>query len=198
MSATDWRAGGADRWRRRQSKQGKHLRKPGKASGRRGAQTARMSVSVRELPAYHVASMRYVGPYGPHGIPELWVKLKTWMRTHGLLTPGAITLGVSYDDPSITAPERCRYDACVVVPPSLPPDRWVHRIDVAGGTCAVAVFEGTAHGIEAAWDRLFGAWLPASGFQPDDRPCVEIYRHPGGVANLPRFRCELCLPVRPL
>jgi DNA gyrase inhibitor GyrI len=30
-----------------------------------------MNVAVRELPRYRVAYMRYVGPYGPHSIPEL-------------------------------------------------------------------------------------------------------------------------------
>ena len=35
-----------------------------------------MSVRVTELPAHHVAYMRYVGPYGAHGIPDLWKKLR--------------------------------------------------------------------------------------------------------------------------
>jgi len=35
---------------------------------------------------------------------------------------------------------------------------------------------GTAHEIESAWDQIFGAWLPQSSLQPDDRPCLEIYR----------------------
>ena len=38
-----------------------------------------MNVQVRQSPPYHVAYMRYVGPYGPHGIPELWMKLRTWI-----------------------------------------------------------------------------------------------------------------------
>lgn len=32
-----------------------------------------MRVQVLALPAFHVAYMRYVGPYGPHGIPALWL-----------------------------------------------------------------------------------------------------------------------------
>jgi hypothetical protein len=34
-----------------------------------------MRVQVRDLPAFHVAYMRYVGPYGAHGIPALWTRL---------------------------------------------------------------------------------------------------------------------------
>ena len=209
MSATAWRGGGAARWSARHRavrNPGKQVRKRGKARHARRPDTPRkrteggaMSVQVRELPPYHVAYMRYVGPYGPHGIPELWMKLQKWMEARGLATDTAIKLGVSYDDPSITAAEKCRYDACVVVPPEFPSDKWVNVLDLPGGKVAVSEFTGGAHEIEEAWGRVFSAWLPGSGYQPDDRPCVEVYRGHAGVDGKPNlFRCELCLPVRPL
>jgi AraC family transcriptional regulator len=80
-----------------------------------------MSIQVRQLPSYHVAYMRYVGPFGPHGIPELWTRLNRWIEVHGLGGPGRITLGVAYDDPAITPADKTRYDACVVVPEDFKP-----------------------------------------------------------------------------
>jgi AraC family transcriptional regulator len=207
MSATEWRLGGAERWRARQDragKTGKPLRKRGKARAARASQTGRreetpMRVQVRDLPAFHVAYMRYVGPYGPHGIPALWQRLRRWMEPRGLCTPGRTTLGVAYDDPAITAAERCRYDACVVVPDDFAADRWVNVTTVPAGRYAVAGFTGTAHDIGAAWDRIFSAWLPRSGYEPDDRSCYELYRgDPRVDTRTAWFRCELCLPVRPL
>jgi AraC family transcriptional regulator len=157
-----------------------------------------MSVQVREMPVQHVAYMRYVGPYGPRGIPELWGKFVTWLKAHDLLE-GSVRLGVAYDDPSVTAPEKCRYDACVVVPKSFVPDRAVNVMDVPGGKYAIAGFAGTAHEITSVWDRVLSAWLPASGFEPDDRPCFEVYRgDPTIDGKKGTFRCELFLPVRPL
>jgi AraC family transcriptional regulator len=198
MSATDWRAGGAERWLRRR-KPGQQVRKPGKAPRRRATHTAPMSIRVAERPSQHVAFMRYVGPYGAHGIPELWARLRTWIAAHDLGTGPRITLGVAYDDPSITAPDRCRYDACVVVPRDFTPDRLVDVTDVAGGRYAVAEFVGTAHEIEGVWNRVFAGWLPGSGYEPDDRPCYELYRgDPTVDARRGIFRCELHLPVRPL
>ena len=109
MSATEWRAGGAAGWSARHRPErnvGKQLRKTGKARGRgrlhsRGRRTEErsMSVQVRELPPYHVAYMRYVGPYGAHGIPELWTRFDKWMEARGLRPEARITLGVGYDDP---------------------------------------------------------------------------------------------------
>ena len=40
-------------------------------------------------------------------------------------------------------------------------------------------------------------WLPGSGYEPDDRPCLEVYRGNPSV-GAGAFRCELCVPVRPL
>ena len=73
-----------------------------------------MNVRIGELPRYHVAYMRHVGPYGAHGIPALWKRLHEWTRTRGLDTPDSIKLGIGHDDPDVTAVEKCRYDACVV------------------------------------------------------------------------------------
>jgi AraC family transcriptional regulator len=209
MSATQWRGGGADRWRERrqpEGKAGKLLRNPGKAGRgaradtfRRRAEEGPMTVHVRALPAYHVAYMRYVGPYGADGIPELWLRLRRWMQARELDGDTAVKLGIGYDDPGITKAEKCRYDACVVVPRNFVADRWVNLMGVPAGTYAIAEFTGTAHEIEGAWECVFGAWLPNSGYQPDDRPGVEMYRgNPNLDGKAGAFRCELCLPVRPL
>jgi AraC family transcriptional regulator len=198
MSATAWRAGGAARWRRRWRKADQRLRKAGKAARGGRRQTGRMSVRVTEMPALRVAAMRYVGPYGAHGIPELWQRLRAWIAAHDLGHGPRVTVGIAHDDPSITAPERCRHDACVVVPGAFVPDRLVDVVDVAGGLYAVAEFVGTAHEIEGAWDRVFAAWLPGSGYEPDDRPCYEVYRGDPSVDGRAVFRCELHLPVRTL
>src|SRR5215510_2318435 len=88
-TATAWRERGASKER----KTSKAIGKRRKASAARRADTARrrkeatMNVQVRESPPYHVAYLRYIGPYGPHGIPELWVKLRTWMDARGLASP---------------------------------------------------------------------------------------------------------------
>ena len=158
-----------------------------------------MNVHVGQLPTYHVAYMRYVGPYGPHGIPALWKRLEDWIRTHGLEGPESIRIGIGHDDPTITAHEKCRYDACVVVPPDFAGDKWVNVMDVPGGTYAVSAWSGTAHEIEDAWHSLYRTWLPRSGYEPDDRPCLEVYRGGPEVEGRPgAFRCDLCVPVRPI
>jgi len=74
----------------------------------------------------------------------------------------------------------------------------VNVAEIAGGRFAIAEFTGTAHEIESAWDQIFCTWLPQSGLQPDDRPCLEVYRGRSADEKTGIFRCELCLPVKTL
>jgi AraC family transcriptional regulator len=46
---------------------------------------------------------------------------------------------------------------------------------------------------------VMGGWLPESGYQPDDRPCFELYlnsNHSDCAAE--QSDVDLCVPVRPL
>jgi AraC family transcriptional regulator len=158
-----------------------------------------MNASVVTLPDYHVACMRSVGPYGPTQIPALWSKLFGWAQARGLVTPDAVSLGISYDDPNVTPPEKCRYDACIVVPSDPSPDPEITVKVVPGGKYAVSKYEGTADEIGKAWGQILSIWLPSSGYQMDNRDCFELYR---GAFYLDQakgiFECEICVPVKPL
>jgi len=207
MSATQWRMGGHRSWRKlkRASKPGIAIRKASKAIRAGHADTddrlkrPKQQVAIKRLPGLRYVYMRYVGPYGAQGIPRLWEKLRQWMTAHELDVASSICLGVAYDNANIAAANTCRYDAGVVVPADFDADRNVNIAEIASGRYAISDFEGTADDIEEAWLCTFGVWLPDSGFEPDDKPCLELYR--GATAVDPRigpFECELCLPVRPL
>lgn len=195
MSATEWRAGGA----RRRSKRGQPLRKASKAKARGRGQDRPMRVVIQELPACRVAYMRHVGPYGAGGIPALWMRFRKWMSTRGLLEADSLRIGIGHDDGWVTPPEKCRYDACVVLPPDFQGDRLVNVMELPGGRYAMSKYSGTADRIPQAWDGLYRSWLPDSGYEPDDRPCLELYRgNPQVVGRPGTFRADLCVPVRPL
>jgi AraC family transcriptional regulator len=49
-----------------------------------------------------------------------------------------------------------------------------------------------------AWKELFSRWLPGSGYQPDDRPCYEIYRNRPENTPKNKWIVDICCPVRPL
>jgi len=154
-----------------------------------------MQVEIVELPPVKIAYMRQIGPYGP-AIGEFWDKAFTpWLVANGLL--GEPCYGIGHDDPSITPPDKCRYDACVEVPADfVPSGRAVNLGSLPGGRYAVARFYGNPQSIGDVWIELYRDWLPRSGFQCDVRPCFEYYpRNWKPDPATGQFGCDLCMPL---
>ncbi len=155
-----------------------------------------MHVEVKTLPDMRLAYMRHTGPYGGPGISQLWQRFGAWAGRRGLMRPGRAMVGISQDSPDLTAPDRCRYDACVEVDADFRPKGEVGVQTLPGGRYACGEFAGTALDIHAAWQRMFAEWLPGSGWQADERPALELYDRGGMDAATGSMACLLCMPVR--
>ena len=156
-----------------------------------------MNVKLIERPPTSVAYLRHLGPYG-QPVLRFWMEtVFPWLVTNGLLDQPRY--GISHDDPKITAPEQCRYDACAEIAPQFVPSGKALKTTIPGGRYAVMSFQGTVKDIEQAWTALLQDWLPSSGLRLDARPCFEHY--PRGSSYDPQtgvFSCEICIPVIPL
>ena len=120
-----------------------------------------------------------------------------WARAQGLT--GGTRYGISYDDPSVTPPAECRYDAAIEVPSSYVVPEPARLQTLPGGRYAVARFRGTSADVGGAWRWMFREWLPDSGLQVDNRPCFER-QQPGELGGAPGdlVECDICVPVRAL
>lgn len=156
-----------------------------------------MNVKVEILPEYRIAYMRQIGPYGAGNI-QLMQKLKLWAITRDLLNVSSIILGIAHDDPEITSPEKCRYDACLVIPDDYKPENCVNESKLSGGKYAIFPVEHTSEAIANAWEKIFSVWLPESGFQIDDRPVFERYSGVNIDIKIEPVCCEICIPVKQL
>ena len=223
VTASEWRRGcttppGASKPSEADRKLGEVERKPGKAAvdaeihdafnaGEHAGDKTKedimatdksANVKVETLPSYRVAYMRYIGPYGNSGIADVWHRMARWGGPRDLWTPERICLGIPHDNPKVTDPAKCRYDAAVVIPAELDVGSEVNVMDVPGGKYAISPFVGKAWEVGAVYDRIFGDWLPRSGFQPDDRLIFELYKGEPYDQATGNFRCDICVPVRPL
>jgi AraC family transcriptional regulator len=193
-SPTEWR----------KSKAGQMARKRGQSAGRtrrkNGVTTPKetaMKVTILERPPVHVAYLRHTGPYGA-GIGRFWMEnVAPWMSTNNLM--GRERFGIALDDPTVTAPAKCRYDACVQSDAKEMLSGDPGRKMIPGGKYAALAFEGTSDGIGAAWEALLREWLPKSGLQLDSRPFFEHYPVDGRYdPKTGSFTCNICVPVKPL
>ena len=162
------------------------------------SETDRMNVNVRQMPRFHVAYVANLEGYNVEKICEAWRTLYTWASARDLLTPDAQTLGISFDDPTITEFNKCRYYLCLTVPGDIPADETVGLLDIPAGKHGVYRFEGLQQEIIPTYQRLYAEWLPESGYQPADFPCYEIYYATPDNPYEGIFRMDLCIPVIPL
>ena len=138
-----------------------------------------MKVEVVGLPPQRIAFVRHVGPYDEVG--SAFDKLMMWAGPRGLFVPGAMVLGISYDDPSITSAGKLRYDAAITLDSDddAEPEGEVGVRELAGGDYAVVCHQGPYSGLTATYDFMYGRWLPASGYDLTDAPPFEHYlNHP--------------------
>jgi AraC family transcriptional regulator len=209
MSASAWRASG-DR------KNGQAMRKVGHAPARveayfgDGATTPKWrvlmndialetQVEVRTLPERTVAYVRHTGPYQGNAelFGRLFGQLAAWAGPRGLLGSGAQFLSVYHDDPAVTDDDKLRVICGCVVPADTEVGGEIGKTQLAGGAYAVGRFELSPDQYAAAWDALYGQWLPSSGYQADDRPAFEQYLNDPESHPEKKHIVEICIPVRP-
>jgi AraC family transcriptional regulator len=224
MSASEWRDGGYFAWSKigkPNGKGGKPLGKDGKEDGRpdgyagfinsenRRAEmkekpktSMKIDVEVADLPEYHVAYARHVGPYqgDPAVFEALFGKLMGWAGPRGLCRfPETKVMCVYHDNPDVTPDDKLRVSACITVPEDTSVEGEIGEMDVPGGRFAVAHLEITdPKQYGEAWDSLMGNWMPDSGYQPDDRLCYELYLNDAKSDPEGKQIVELCVPVKPL
>jgi AraC family transcriptional regulator len=151
-----------------------------------------MKITVVERQPVKVFYLRHTGPFG-EPVGRFWRTTVTpWLADHGLLD--CPRYGVAVDNPMDTAPDNCRYDACVEVPAGLQlPD--AEETTIPGGRYAVTAFKGTAAQIGPAWGAFIAAFFASHAADPRRRPLEHYPRGAPFDARTGVFACELCLPV---
>jgi len=193
-SPTEWRKRKPDQVQRKLDQAASIVRRK---NGRSPTQELTMNVRILDREPVHVAYLRYTGAYGP-GISEFWMNtVAPWMSANNLM--GRERFGISLDDPIVTKPTQCRYDACVASPDGEVLSGHPQRKVIPGGKYACLAYEGTGSDIGASWNALLRDWLPKSGLQLDARPFFEYYAIDGRYdPKTGSFTCDICVPVAPL
>ena len=156
--------------------------------------SAVVDAEVKEMPDFHVAFVRKLGPYCKETCEPAFGELMQWAQPNGYVGSGPM-LGVYWDNPEVTPPEKCRVDACICVPEGTKPDSPVGIQVISGGPYAVCHFEVATDDFSQAWEDAF-KWLVSGGYECDDRPCYELYHncadeHPEG-----KWIFDICIPLK--
>lgn len=154
-----------------------------------------VSVTFRTEPTRSCLALRRTGDYLESG--QAWAQLSEWvLRFPDLRAPPHIPFGLVYDDPDITPPERCRYDACwpiVTKPPHAQRPDWLRVIDVPGGTYAVTEHQGPYDTMRESYVGLLGRALPRCNLELAPDPVLEVYLNAPNEVPPDQLRTQLCV-----
>jgi AraC family transcriptional regulator len=152
-------------------------------------------VRIRDLPARTVAYIRVRNPYRGDAVVKAIQRLVAWAERNSLA--GGQWLGYQWDNPEITALERCQYYAAVEAPPErFTPKGEIGRFRFPPMVVAQVEVRGGIDLELRALQWLFGTWLPRSGYVPDDHPCFEAWIGRPFAHGFERFELHAQLPVR--
>ena len=150
-------------------------------------------VTIRSEPARRLAAIAHSGPYFEIG--RSFEKLFATLTTRNLVQQTGHMVGVFYNDPAQTAPDKLKSHAGVEVSDGLPVAAPLEAVTLPAARHAVLTFTGPYAGLPAAYDQLFAVWLPESGETPADLPSFEIYLNSPMDTEQDKLVTELCLPL---
>jgi AraC family transcriptional regulator len=134
-----------------------------------------MSVVIKEIPARRLAVFEHRG--APEKMGESVNKLIHWAKSQSInLKPKAgEAFGFAYDDPKATESADFRFDLGITVPEQIKIEGAIIEKRLPAGRYAVSMHKGTRETIGDTVYGLYRDWLPHSGEQLGDLPCIFCY-----------------------
>jgi AraC family transcriptional regulator len=154
-----------------------------------------MEVKIQDIEPMRVAFVRHVGPYNQ--VSVAWEKLCTHLGKEGYLGPGCQFVGICYDDPEVTPPEKIRYDACIKVDEKFVPADEIAVQTIGGGEYAVTTHFGPYEKLGETYSKLFGEWLMKSDREVSSEPGMEFYLNDPDSTEPDDLLTDICIPLKP-
>ncbi|MCL4675057.1 MAG: AraC family transcriptional regulator [Pararhodobacter sp.] len=151
-------------------------------------------VAISDQPPRSVIGIGHRGPYTQMG--RSFQAMSEGLGAAGLWPQVRAMIAVYLDDPAIVAPDRLRGMAAVSVGGAVDAPKGFTALDLVGGRYAVMRVSGPYAGLAAAYDWLYGTWLPHSGETPRDEPCYEQYVNNPSDTAPEDLKTDIYLPLR--
>ncbi|HTO78659.1 MAG TPA: GyrI-like domain-containing protein [Methylocystis sp.] len=151
-----------------------------------------MQVDIIEIAPMRLHTILHSGPVSD--IPQAWRRLEEWLSARGLRDQVELVVGLCEEAPNDVG--DIVYRAGVVLRGAVAASDEIEIVGAPGGRYAGYRHVGPYSEIADAFQRLYREWLPTSGFEPDNRPALDICRNDPRVTPEPELVTDLLLPIR--
>ncbi|MET0284265.1 MAG: AraC family transcriptional regulator [Polyangiales bacterium] len=133
--------------------------------------------------------------YDLAALDQTWHALIRRLRQLGLAGEDVDAWGVAHDSPNLTAPELCRYHACVPCRADAELPAPLFRGLMPAGRYAVFTYQGAAADVGDAYRSVYSCWFPESSLAPEDFIALDHYV--GDFPEQGQVNLEMWFRVRP-
>ena len=151
-------------------------------------------VEIITAPSRRLAAMAHKGPYLEIGnafqkVAGVFTARNLWPQAQGML-------GIYYDDPTTVAPQDLNSHAGVIVGDDFEMPENLQDVQVPEGRMAVMHYKGPYAGLNAAYEYMYGEWLPKSGEEFRDAPSFEVYLNDPMDTAPDDLLTDICVPLK--
>lgn len=152
-------------------------------------------VSIEDLQPERAAGVLHVGPY--MNIGKAFQHLGGVIAARNLFSQVKAMIAVYRDVPGSKPDAELRAHAAAIIADGFPADiDGFEYFDLVGGKHAIMAHKGPYATLSAAYDWLYGKWLPQSGEEPRDAPPVELYVNNPMQTPPEELRTDIRLPLK--
>lgn len=164
------------------------------------AVSASPPVRLEQVRPIIVAFVRHVGPYDrllDPGSPMslLWQELFDWGNANRLINADSLLIGIPQDDPSITPPEKQRFDVCVQIPEFRNPSGHIGCQTIAAGTFGVGRHYGPFEALAETYMGTYDALITTGRFRLRTQAPFEVYGYSQVKGDIRIHFTDVYLPV---
>lgn len=136
-----------------------------------------MNVTIKDLLSKRLAVMEHHGD--PTKLSITLDQLISWAKRHSmhLKSKAGEAFGFGYHDPRETPPDEWRFDLALSVPQDFKLDEEVAERVLPAGRYAVTTHKGSRDNIGDTVNAVYRDWLPGSGEELGDLPCIFCYHN---------------------
>ena len=150
---------------------------------------------MNDIIIVETAALPHRGSFDAMG--PVFDRLGAWAAARGLIQATTRFIGIYPDDPHSVPEAELRSLAALTVPPGTPLDPGMEVVELPALRCARLRYQGPYAELEAVYDRLYGAWLPQSGEEPDAFPVFEEYLNDCRSLPPAEWLTDILLPLKP-
>jgi AraC family transcriptional regulator len=149
------------------------------------------------------AFVRHVGPYEKlldTGSPMslLWSELFEWGNANRLVNADSLLIGIPQDDPSITPPEKQRFDVCIQIPEFRNPSGHIGCQTIPTGTFGVGRHYGSFDNLADTYRHIYDSLVTTGKHKLRAQTPFEVYSYSLVKGDIRIHFTDVYMPVEPV